>query len=69
MGSSEENILFPSITEISFEDNLLTIDDMVYQERPIERDLSFMALCQRYGLYYNKLKNEKEMLYVFIIPG
>jgi hypothetical protein len=32
---------------------------------PTKDDLSFMALCQRCGLYFNELKNEKEMLCLY----
>ncbi|CAF3656155.1 unnamed protein product [Rotaria sp. Silwood1] len=32
---------------------------------PTKDDLPFMELCQRCGLYYNQLKNEKEMLCLY----
>ncbi|CAF3834689.1 unnamed protein product [Adineta steineri] len=109
-------LLFPSIRQISFEGNLLSIlgiqyvamsckklkhiefyqgntidvrnacrlfntkEHQEYLERlfiyhgfwskyliklPSKDDLSFMALCQRCGLYFNELKNEKEMLCLY----
>ncbi|CAF1312658.1 unnamed protein product [Adineta steineri] len=106
-------LLFPSIKEISFEGNLLTINGIEYiaksclnlkyiefyqcknlnindclqlfnrkehemnleriflynnhqfNEKTIEDYLPFMALCQRCKLFFNKFKNDKDMLCLY----
>ena len=41
-------------------------DDWKYHNKfPVEDFLPFMAFCQRCGLYFNQLKNDKEMLCLY----
>ncbi|CAF3758426.1 unnamed protein product [Rotaria socialis] len=71
------SLLFPSIKEISFEGHRQNLERFFTHDScwstcktqlNLPDSIPFMALCRRCGLPFNELKNEKEMLRLYL-PG
>ncbi|CAM4966112.1 unnamed protein product [Rotaria socialis] len=61
--------LWPNVIELPFICHMRVYDCKCHDtEKTIQDSIPFMALCRRCGLHFNELKNEKEMLRLYL-PG